>query len=76
MIFSKPIAFGLDLSDLSIKLALLKKSGGKISLVSFNRQEIGDGIIESGVIKKEQELIDLIKKTVAEAKGGKIKTKF
>ncbi len=76
MIFNKPSAFGLDLSDLSIKLALLKKSSGKISLASFGREEIEEGIIESGAIKKEQELILLIKEAVAKARGERIKTKY
>jgi len=76
LLFTKPTAFGLDLSDLSMKLALLKKNSGKISLASFGRQEVKEGIIESGVIKKEPELILLIKEAVAKAKGEKIKTKY
>src|SRR4030042_6342141 len=75
MFLNKPTAFSLDLSDLSIKLAWLKKTGQQLSLVSFNRQEIKDGVIERGAIKKETELIELIKKTVIEAKGEKIKTR-
>jgi type IV pilus assembly protein PilM len=75
MSLSKLPAFGLDLSDLSIKLAWLKKNNNQIKLAGFNRQEIPEGVIESGLIKKEEELISLIKKTVLEAKGEKIKTK-
>jgi type IV pilus assembly protein PilM len=75
MFFSHPFAFGLDLSDLSIKIALLKYDGKHIELASFGRQEIPESVIESGVIKKEEELIGLIKKTVAEAQGEKIKTR-
>jgi type IV pilus assembly protein PilM len=76
MIFGKPSAFGLDLSDLSIKLALLEKTGREIKLVSFSRQEIPEAVIESGVIKKENELIEIIKKTISQAKGRKVKTKY
>jgi len=76
MFFSSYSAFGLDLSDLSVKLAWLKRSGQQLNLASFIRQDIPENIIESGIIKKEDELIDLIKKTVAQAKGEKIKTKF
>lgn len=75
MFFNNSSAFGLDLSDLSIKLAWLKKDNDQIKLASFNRQEIPEGVIESGAIKKEEELIELIKKTIGEAKGEKIKTK-
>ncbi|MBI4708840.1 MAG: type IV pilus assembly protein PilM [Candidatus Portnoybacteria bacterium] len=76
MFLNKSSAFGLDLSDLSIKLAWLKKSGGKIKFASFGRQEISSGVIEEGKIKKEAELIDLIKKAVSQTKGEKIKTRF
>lgn len=76
MIFTSPSAFGLDLSDLSIKLTWLKKSSGKISLASFGRQEIKEGVIASGAIKKEPELIDLIRQTVVKAKGDRLKTKY
>jgi len=74
MISSRPSAFGLDISDLSIKIALLEQDGKHIELASFGRQEIPESVIEKGVIKKENELISLIKKTVGEAKGQKIKT--
>jgi len=74
MFFSKFSAFGLDLSDLSIKIALLKEASGHLELVSFGRQEIPENVIESGVIKKEDELINLIKKAFSEAQGQKIKT--
>lgn len=74
MIFNKPSAFGLDLSDLSIKIALLKEAGGHLELVSFGRQEIPENVIERGVIKKEDELIALIKRAVDEIQGQKIKT--
>lgn len=68
-------AFGLDLSDLSIKLAWLKKRGSKKYLASFAREDIPEKVIESGVIKKEEELIDAIKKTITQAKGEKITAK-
>lgn len=75
-IFEKHSAFGLDLSDLSIKTAWLKKTGQQIQLASFGRQEIAPGIIESGEIKKEGDLLEIIKKTIQQAKGEPIKTKY
>jgi type IV pilus assembly protein PilM len=74
MFSSKFSAFGLDLSDLSIKIALLKEAGGHLELVSFGRQEIPENVIEGGVIKKEDELIALIKRAVDDVQGQKIKT--
>lgn len=68
--------FGIDLSDLSLKIIDLKKHGGKFKLASFNRQEIKEGLIENGEIKKENELIDIIKKAVKEVKGEALKTKY
>lgn len=76
MLFSRPSAFGLDLSDSSIKLAWLKKTGQQINLSSFSRQEIPEAVIESGVIKKENELIEIIKKTVSQAKDEEVKTQY
>jgi type IV pilus assembly protein PilM len=77
MLFSsKPQSFGLDLSDLSIKIALLKKTGEHIELASFGRQDVPENVIEGGVIKKEADLISLIRKTVEDVKGQKINTKF
>ncbi len=76
MIFNNPSAFGLDLSDLSVKLVWLKRVGSQIHLASFGRQEIPEKIIESGNIRKEEELIILIKSIISQAKGEKVKTKY
>ena len=69
-------AVGLDVSDFSIKLAKLKKKGAGGVLESHNRISMPGGVIEEGKIKKEKELSELIKKTISEAKGKKIKTPF
>lgn len=68
--------FGIDLSDLSVKIINLKNGIGNFKLASFGRQEIAPGLIENGEIKKEEELIELIKKAVKEVKGEKINTDF
>ncbi|MDD4982750.1 MAG: type IV pilus assembly protein PilM [Candidatus Portnoybacteria bacterium] len=68
--------FGIDLSDLSIKIIDLKKKGGNFELASFGRQEIPAGLIENGEIKKEEELIALIKKSVKEVKGRGLKSDY
>ncbi|MBU2036667.1 type IV pilus assembly protein PilM [Patescibacteria group bacterium] len=69
-------SFGIDLSDLSIKIACLKKHGGNFYLASFGRQEIREGLIVNGEIKKEDELIGLIKEAVKKVKGRPLKTKY
>jgi len=69
-------SFGIDLSDLSIKVINLKKHAGKFVLTCFNRQDIKEGLIEEGEIKQEAELIEVIKKAVKGVKGEAIKTKY
>jgi len=69
-------SFGIDLSDLSIKVIDLKKQGGKFILSCFNRLDIKEGLIEEGEIKQETELIEIIKKAIKEVKGQRIKTKY
>jgi len=72
----KILGFGIDLSDLSIKIIDLKKRGGNFELASFGRQEIPTGLIEGGEIKKELELIEVIKKSIKEVKGESLKTDY
>ena len=69
-------SFGIDLSDPSIKIVNLKKEKVGFSLASFGRQEIKEGLIEEGEIKKEAELIEVIRKAVRRVKGEPIKTKY
>jgi len=72
----KPEAFGLDISDLSLRIAKLKKRGKFFSLVSWGEAKIRPGIIEHGEIKDEDALSRIIKQALAEIKGEKIKTKY
>ncbi|MCK5084989.1 MAG: type IV pilus assembly protein PilM [Candidatus Pacebacteria bacterium] len=69
-------AFGLDLSDRSIKVAQLRKKRGKINLFSYGREDISKGLIVNGEIKNEEEVVRLIKKTLSNAKPNPIKSKF
>jgi len=71
-----PPAFGLDVSDLSLKIALLRKGKRGIKLESFGRKEIPQGIIEQGEIKKSEKLAEIVKKAVQEVNGKKLKTKY
>ena len=72
----KPIAFGLDISDLSLKIVQLKKKGRFFDLTSFGETRIKPGIIERGEIKNEKMLAEEIKKAVKDIRGEKIKTKY
>lgn len=72
----KPQPFGLDISDLSLKIIKLKKKGKFLSLASFGETKIQPGIIEQGEIKNEEALAEIIKKAVKEVKGEKLNTKY
>jgi len=72
----KPKAFGLDISDLSLKIVNLKRKKGLFSLASFGEAEIKPGIIEGGEIKNVEALGKIIREAVSKAKGEKIKTKY
>jgi len=72
----KPETFGLDISDLSLKIIKLKKRGESLTLASFGEKEIKPGIIQAGEIKDEKKLAETIKEAIKSVKGEKIKTKY
>ena len=72
----KPEAFGLDISDLSLKIIKLKKRGKFLTLASFGEAQIKPGIIKEGEIKDEEKLAETIKGAIKKVKGERIKTKY
>ena len=72
---SKTKTFGLDISDLSLKIIQLKKKGKFLSLASWGEKKIKPGIIEEGEIKNEEALFESIKESLTQIKGEKLKTK-
>lgn len=62
------LAFGLDISDLSLKLAQLKKTGNKIQITAIIKNKIPKGLIENGEIKNFSRLKEEIKKIIHLAK--------
>lgn len=81
-IFSKhiydiePPAFGLDISDFVLKIAFLRPEKNHFTLASFIETPIPEGIVESGEIKKPEELLKILLDSLNNIKGDKIKTKF
>jgi type IV pilus assembly protein PilM len=71
-----PAAFGIDISDLSIKVAQLKKSKGGFSLSSFGEFPVAPGVIERGQVKKEEELVEILKQVRFKVQGKSIKTPY
>lgn len=72
----KPEAFGLDISELSLKFVKLKKKGKFFDLVSYGEAPIKAGVIRNGEIKDQKDLIKVIESSLAKVKGEKIKTKY
>lgn len=72
----KPEAFGLDISDLSLKIVKLKKKGKFFSLSSFGETEIKPGIISGGEIKDGKALSKMISLALKNVSGEKLKTKY
>ncbi|MDD5738730.1 MAG: type IV pilus assembly protein PilM [Candidatus Pacebacteria bacterium] len=58
----KKRAIGVDVSDLSIKFALIEKQGKKTRVVLLKKQDIAKGAIEKGEIKNEQLVAQAIQK--------------
>jgi type IV pilus assembly protein PilM len=72
----KKDVFGMDISDLSIKVVKLKEKEKRTIFASFGYQKIEEGIIEGGIIKDKEKLSFYIKEVLKKVKGEKIKTKY
>ncbi len=67
--------FGLDLSDLSVKLVKFEKYGAEEKVVSYGSVPLIVGAISDGEIKKKEQVSTAIKKLVEVSGPQKIKTK-
>ena len=68
--------FGLDISDLSLRIIKLKRRGKFLSLASFGETEIEPGIIKEGEIQDEEALTKTIKGVLNKVKGEKLGTRY
>jgi len=71
----KTKSFGLDISDLSLKIANVEKNGKKLELVSIGVAEVPKGVIKQGQIQDEDALVKAVKQALGNVKGKEIKTK-
>jgi len=69
-------AFGLDISDLSLKIVKLKKWKNFLGLSCFWEEKIPAGIIEEGEIKNEDSLVKILKENLHKVRKGKLKTNY
>lgn len=68
-------AFGLDISELSLKIAKLEKTGQGFRLSSFGSAEIPKGIIVDSKVEDGAALAKLIRRGLNNVKGKRIKDK-
>jgi type IV pilus assembly protein PilM len=67
--------FGMDLSDLSVKVIQLHNDGFRDKIVAFSDQDIPNGCIEDGKIINKEKAIRAIKSAILRAGPKKINTK-
>jgi len=74
MFFSKNSIYpiGLDISDLSLKLVQLDKTGNKIKIQALGKISVPEGLIVGGEIKDHDRVVDIIKKLISKPKYGKV----
>ncbi|MCH7604691.1 type IV pilus assembly protein PilM [Patescibacteria group bacterium] len=72
----KPQAFGLDISDLSLKIAQLTKQHHGYRLTTFGEFSIPVGVIERGEVKQEERLTGIIRSSLSNLEGEKLQTKY
>lgn len=63
----KPEAFGLDISDLSLKIVKLKRTKNSFELAYFGESELKPGIIKEGEIRDEGKLVEAIRLAIKSA---------
>jgi len=66
--FLQKSVFGLDLSDLTLKIVQLKREKQRLSLVNFIKEDIPAGLIQAGEIKQEKELVAVLKQALEKTK--------
>ena len=72
----KAESFGLDISDLSLKIVRLRKKRGGFALASFGEQRIKLGAVKDGEVKDEDALAESIKEGISKIRGEKIRTEY
>ncbi|MCP6718437.1 MAG: type IV pilus assembly protein PilM [Patescibacteria group bacterium] len=68
--------FGLDISDLSLKIIQLKKNKQGLELACFGETKIEPDVIKNGEIKDTNKLARIIETGIRQVKGEKINTKY
>lgn len=72
----QPEIFGLDINDLSIKVAKIRKIRGGFSLVSLNEVSMRPGIVKEGAIVDKVALVNFIRNACNTVRGEKLNTNY
>src|SRR3989338_10690502 len=72
----QPEVFGVDVSDMSLKIAKVQKWRGGFRLVSCNEVALASGIVKEGVILDQDALAKSIRLACSSVKGKKLATKY
>ncbi|MCD4694541.1 type IV pilus assembly protein PilM [bacterium] len=75
MLFSgdnKSYPLGIDISDYSIKMVELEKSGSDIRIQCMNKISLPSGVIEEGEIKDEKRAVDFLHSLIEKPFFGKV----
>lgn len=75
IISPQPEIFGIDLSDLSVKVFQLEEEGKEQKIISFGTLDIPAGAIDDGKIIDKNKVADIIMEAVKKAKPKKITAK-
>jgi type IV pilus assembly protein PilM len=68
----KQIAFGFDLSDVSVKVMQLEKSGNSFKVLAYADHNLPKGVVVNDIIMNETMLINHIKTMLGSLEFGKI----
>ncbi len=69
-------AFGLEISDFSLKAFWLRKKINNYEIAGYNRLRLPKGLVVEGEIKKESEVALLVQELISFAKPQKITTPY
>lgn len=72
----EPPAFGLDISDLTVKVGCLERRGDAIRLNYFGEFPIPEGLIVDGEIQKEPQLTALIREWFVSPEGRRVRARY
>lgn len=76
LLHARPSVFGCDISDHSIRVALLKEEGDALTLSSFGTRSLPEGVIANGSITDMRRAAEGLRAAVSEVKGERMRTSF